>query len=505
MGTAGPDLLTVDQPATVDPGRLGGHARSVGAGVGLGEQLAPDDVLVERRADPAGDLVVGRVLDERQDVPAGDAVRGSLHARGPELLLDDELLHRSRLSAERLGPVRHDVARVDQLGALLLGGQTRDALGERLHLDTDRLGLGRQLHGLLTGHPPTCQVGQLRGGGIGLQVAAQHGGPPHVEVGVVLPGDGDAAVHLGVEVGAEVGGGRGQRCGDGGRVGELVTAGGGGTGGVPHGAGGQLGGHDHVGAVVLDRLEHGDRPTELDALLGVLGGHLGALAGHADRLGGQDHPGQVRQVAPGAGQDDRGGTVQADPGGAAGRVHVGGHLDGDALADPDHGDVLACGDQQHLGEPSGEHVAGVARGNTVADGHVAAERHGGDDRAVGQARQQRVGLLTADRSQHGAGDHRRHERAGRHRSTELLDDHDELLERVPRTALGLGHVQTQPAQPGEFAPPRRQPLLGRLEQRPCPGAGAAPGQEVSGRLGQCAVVVGDGDGHAGKVAPQRSR
>ena len=55
---------------------------------------------------------------------------------------------------------------------------------------------------------------------------------------------------------------------------------------------------------------------------------------------------------PGAGQDDCGGTVQADPGGAAGRVHVGGHLDGDALADPDHGDVLACGDQQQM-----EHAA----------------------------------------------------------------------------------------------------------------------------------------------------
>src|SRR3546814_2374318 len=52
-------------------------------------------------------------------------------------------------------------------------------------------------------------------------------GPAHVEVGVVLPGDGDAAVHLRVEVGAEVGGRRGQRGGHGRGEGELVPARGG--------------------------------------------------------------------------------------------------------------------------------------------------------------------------------------------------------------------------------------------------------------------------------------
>ena len=74
VGAARPDLLAVDQPAAVDPGGLGLDAGGVGAGVGLAEQLAPDDVLVERRAHPAGDLVLGGVLDEREDDPAGDAV-----------------------------------------------------------------------------------------------------------------------------------------------------------------------------------------------------------------------------------------------------------------------------------------------------------------------------------------------------------------------------------------------------------------------------------------------
>ena len=72
---AGPDLLAVDEPAAVDPGALGLDAGGVGAGVGLAEELAPDDFLVQRRHDPAVELVLVGVLDQREDVPGGDAVR----------------------------------------------------------------------------------------------------------------------------------------------------------------------------------------------------------------------------------------------------------------------------------------------------------------------------------------------------------------------------------------------------------------------------------------------
>ena len=89
-------------------------------------------------------------------------------------------------------------------------------------------------------------------------------------MGVVLPGEADAAVHLDVELGAQVGRRHGQRRRHGRGVGELVAAVRGGPGRVPHGRGRQLGGHEHVGAVVLDRLEHGDRAAELLAHLGVL-------------------------------------------------------------------------------------------------------------------------------------------------------------------------------------------------------------------------------------------
>ena len=61
----------------------------------------------QRGRHPAGDLVVGAVLDEREDDPAGDAVRRAGDAGRGELLLDHELLDRAGLAAPRLGPVRH--------------------------------------------------------------------------------------------------------------------------------------------------------------------------------------------------------------------------------------------------------------------------------------------------------------------------------------------------------------------------------------------------------------
>ena len=126
----------------------------------------------------------------------------------------------------------------------------------------------------------------------------------------MLPGDGDAAVHLGVEVGAQIGGRRGQRGGHRGGVGELVATGGGGPTGVPHRVGGQLGGDGHVGAVVLDRLEHGDGAAELLAVLGVRRAEIGALAGDAHRLGRQQDPGHVGQHPAGAGEDGGRGGIE---------------------------------------------------------------------------------------------------------------------------------------------------------------------------------------------------
>ena len=112
---------------------------------------------------------------------------------------------------------------------------------------------------------------------------------------VVFPREPDAAVHLDVELRTQVGGGQGERGRHRRGVRELIAARRGSARGIPHRGGRQLGGHEHVGAVVLDRLEHGDRSTELLTLLGVLGRLFGALAGDARRFGRIDRAGVVDQ------------------------------------------------------------------------------------------------------------------------------------------------------------------------------------------------------------------
>ena len=96
-------LVQTFWPVTSQPpstrGGPRGDAGGVGPRVGLAEQLAPDDVVVECRADPAGDLVVGGVLDEGEDHPPGDAVGGLLELGRFELLLDHELLDGSGVAS----------------------------------------------------------------------------------------------------------------------------------------------------------------------------------------------------------------------------------------------------------------------------------------------------------------------------------------------------------------------------------------------------------------------
>jgi hypothetical protein len=256
--------------------------------------------------------------------------------------------------------------------------------------------------------------------------------------------------------------------------------------------------------VVLDRLERGDRATELDALLGVGGSLLGALAGEADGFGRQDHAGQVHQHPAGAGQHGGGGAVEGHPRGPPGGVHVGRRLDRDPLAHLDDGHVVAGRHEEQLREAAAEDGAGRPGRGVAVDGDRTAQGHRPGHRAVGQAGQVGLGDLAAHRGQHGAGDHRGHERAGRHRAPQRLHHHDQFLEPVPRPAVLLGDVQPEPPQPHQVVPERRQALLGRLEQRAGGAACVPPGQEVGGRAGQGPVVIGDGDRH-GSTVRARSR
>ena len=85
------------------------------------------------------------MLNQSQDHPSGDPVVGALDARGAELLLGHQLLHRVGRAAPRLGPVRHHVAGLDQLFALRLLVQGGDLGGIGTDPGAQFLGLGRQV------------------------------------------------------------------------------------------------------------------------------------------------------------------------------------------------------------------------------------------------------------------------------------------------------------------------------------------------------------------------
>ncbi len=395
--------------------------------------------------------------------------------------------------------MRHHEAGLDETGALLVRRQVLDALGERPDLVADRLGLRRQFDRLLADDALPGQVGEFLGSTGRVEVVEQRGGAPHVEVRVVLPGDRDAAVDLGVQVGAQIGRGSGQggrgRC----RVGELVATGGRRAGSVPHGARRKFGGHGHVGAVVLDRLVHGDRTTELDALLRVGGTHLRALAGDADSVGRQDHTGEVDERAPRSGDDRDGRAVERHADAGPARIEAGRRLDRDAVArldDGHHGDVVTNGYEQHRRRRPAEHHSGVTRGGAVGHRHRPAERDSADRRAIGEAGEQpRSQVVVAGGGDQRAGDHRRHERTRRDRPGEFLDDDDQLLDAVAGSADVLRQVQTEPTELRELGPEFGQRVVGRLEPLASGAAQVALLGETAHGLGERAMVLGDGDRH----------
>ena len=84
------------------------HAGQVRARRGLGEELAPDLVGREHRAEVALLLVLGAVRDQRRpEHPHADDVEDPGHAGAPDLLVDHDLLERPEAGAAVLGGPRH--------------------------------------------------------------------------------------------------------------------------------------------------------------------------------------------------------------------------------------------------------------------------------------------------------------------------------------------------------------------------------------------------------------
>jgi len=320
-------------------------------------------------------------------------------------------------------------------------------------------------------------------------------------VGVVLPREADAAEHLDGVLGALEGGRGHQRGRHGGsqrRLGRVAT-----PGGVPHRGAGVFEGAQHVGTAVLHGLELADHPTELLALAGVGGGGLDAPPHQPDRLGGQQHRGQladpdriVDRTEPPVGGHRRVGHRHA---GQAPRGIDARELLDLGLVAVEHHPHLArsrAGRQhQQVGHGGAEHGTDLTRHHQPAVvlatvEHRTAEGHGADELAGGQAGNEAVAHPGAAEPIDGEGRHgRRHERTGRHGASELLEHHHELGQPVPLTSRLVGDGEAEPAETDEVRPEGR-PFLGGRVERGARRADRRMGLDPAARCGGELFVLG---------------
>jgi hypothetical protein len=287
--------------------------------------------------------------------------------------------------------VRHQVAAVaERLSPIRLGQGSVD-LDEGASVLAEGVGLGRQLDrdlgaGALAHEPDDVFACFAHGSDQRLEGDRA----ADVEVGVVLPGVADAAVHLDVQLRAEREGRQRERARDGRReVGLRVVEVG--ACGAPGAAGGLLGGDEHVRAELLHRAEGADRAAELLALLRVLGRHLGAGASAARGLGGGEGPGQPLEALSRAPQQAlRGnlGAVAGDGRDPAAGVDVLLRLERHTpLVRREERNVVARADHEEPGELGAEHQPGRAREAAArAEHQIPAEPDRAHERAIREPR-----------------------------------------------------------------------------------------------------------------------
>ena len=321
VGAAAPDLRAGEDPAVAVAHRLGAHPGEIGPGVGIGEELRDDEVARQHLRDhPAEELRRGVGQHRRGAHPErgspGDAEVGQEEAGG---LLQEGLLV---LAGEAPAAVldRPGDAGVAGLVQPALEGALAGQLLGRLLLEIPRL----ELLGLTGRTPLEVLLDPGPGGGavlldrhVGCRRSSGHprrleqllpvparraeelgvgGQAPEEQVLVVLPRVPDAAEHLEAGVGqleAVLGheglGGMGQL-----RAVGVVGAEGGGR--RRHDAHRHLERQAGVGDEVLEALERADRAPEGDPVLGVGDGHVEVGPHGADRLGGDQHGGDLGLV-----------------------------------------------------------------------------------------------------------------------------------------------------------------------------------------------------------------
>ncbi len=343
-------------------------------------------------------------------------------------------------------------------------------------------GLGGEFQGEFAAGPALGEAGGPQSVVVGgAEELAGEDGPAQLEVGVVLPGEADAAEDLDGVLGAGV---RDVGCGGGGERGDEPARPGvlsGGAGRVPGEGAGLFEADEHVGAEVLDRLERSDGPPELLPYEGVFGGGAQAEGGGSAGVGGEQDRCQVageRRVGQGDGPVRRYvDGVGAHLGGGPGRVGAAVRADGEpgrpgVQEEPALAVGRGGGQQDQVGRVGAEDggcdaVEPVpARDGGGGEG-AGAEGEGGGAVARGElpersGRVLRPGLHRA--VQHGGGEHGGEVRAGEHGVRRLFQDDREVQEVPAPAAVRLGQVDA-----GE-------PLGG--EPLPVGGAGAGGGRAL---------------------------
>ena len=340
---------------------------------------------------------------------------------------------------------------------------------------------------------PACTSRAVSARGVARAVheRGERDGPAQVEVAVVLPGEADAAVQLDGHLGRAHARGHGAGRRDGRRQLGRGRARRGALG-VPRGRGGQLGVEQQVGAVVLDGLERADRAAELLPLLDVGDGHVQARVRRCPRP--RRRPGCGRAAArrpprPGSGCPTPATTVAARRvGSSTRRSTVAVNCSLTSTSSPTTSSTTSAS------PPPGTRSS-TTRPSTSTPARPTAPIL----RPVGERGQQlRPPRLHEDRGRQHAGQ----ERPRRHHAAQLLQHHGELRQPRALAAVLLGHVQPEPAEPGDLLPRGGHRLVGGVEQRP--RRGALPGEEEgAGHLGQRAVVVGDRQGHGATTSRSR--
>ena len=173
LGPRRPDLLAGDDPLVAVEHGPGGERGEVTPGLGLAEQLAPELVAREHRAEVPLLLLLGAGEQQGGTGPAdADLVVDGTDAGAVEFLVDDQLVFGVRIEAPGPGPVRCGVAGVGEFDGRGIGMGAHP----RSHGQAARVVVDGQLevHGRTLRHPvgresaellPHCQAHGDDGGG----------------------------------------------------------------------------------------------------------------------------------------------------------------------------------------------------------------------------------------------------------------------------------------------------------------------------------------------------